>query len=493
MIIAGLDIGTTKAKISVFDGAKYLGGFSHSYKGRRDDKAQTVDPLSILEVTKELIKEANELYGPLEALGVTSFGEAFVLLDDNDQILFDCMLYSDERGQKEAEDLQSFYGSTRLIEETGNEAKGMFSLSKLLYIKNNYPSILAKARYFDMIEDYVVYSLSGKRQLDYALACRSSLFNVTSLGWDGPLLFKVGLEPSLFPSIVPPGTKAGTTKGEIAKELGLSPTLSIVTGAHDQIAAMIGAGCLNEGDVSDGLGTCEVIAPLYRKEKANLLKLGGAGYGVIPYPIGGFLTSYAMINTGGALFDWYMKVFGSDGRDEWFKKEDSLIERCPSDIIFMPHFAGSGTPYGSLNEKGSILNLTLSSSREEIYRGLIESLVYEMRFNLEFMNGCGISSKRILSSGGGSKNGLWLQRKADILGEPIYAFSSSESGTRGSAILIGKALGLFPSLEEGIKTMASPQKVFLPHQERKKAFDAKYEEYKALRSARQTRQKMEEK
>ena len=88
MIIAGLDIGTTGSKISIFDGGHLLDSYYESYPSLRNNNIQTIDVVSIKQSVFSLVEKAISSYPNLKAIGVTSFGEAFVLLDKEDNILF---------------------------------------------------------------------------------------------------------------------------------------------------------------------------------------------------------------------------------------------------------------------------------------------------------------------------------------------------------------------------------------------------------------------
>jgi xylulokinase len=479
MVFAGIDIGTTRAKISVFDNGTLLASFSEDYSVKRSALSETVDPEGIFAVVQRLIIKVSSLYPTLAAVGVTSFGECFVLLGRDNRVLYDAMLYSDPRGLIEAEEIRGVFGDEWLSTNVGNAANAMFSLPKLLYIKKHNPEVYAEAVFLDLMEDYIVYRLSGVRQIDYTLACRTMAFDIRTLSWNEEILRAFGIDPSLFPTPVEAGSIAGPIKKELSERLGVSSSLLVITGAHDQIAASLGVGCLQEGDVSDGMGTCECLAPLYSSldQKSELAK---RGFGIIPYLRKGLFTSYGMINTAGALFKWFLDTFFHDemGKDATiYRFLEERLPSMPTNVLISPNFAGSGTPHVNPLASGAICNLSLYTSREEIYQAIIESLSYELRFNMEFLKNHGIKPKKLLASGGGSKNEVWIQRKADILGIPVVVFETPDCGTVGSGIIIGKALGLFASFEDGVEKMTHVKKEYQPNFSNQDAYEERYRHY----------------
>lgn len=480
MIYAGIDVGTTRAKLYVFDDGELKKGYSASFPEIRNGSEETVDAGAILDAVISLIAQASRDYPTMAAVGITSFAEAFVLLDEKDRCLYDCMLYSDPRGCQEAQEIGRDFDEGWLSSHLGNFANPMFSLPKLLYIKRHHPDVYAKAVRFETIESYLVYMLSGVSQVDYPLATRTLAFDIVTKTWNKEILAKYGISDSLFPKLVDVGTIAGPIKRNLAVEKNLPLDLLIITGSHDQISAALGVGAYEEGDASDGIGTCECIAPLYTSA-ANAKGMALDGYGLVPYPKDGLFTCYGMVKTSGALFEWFTNTFyEGQSQKEVFESLNHDVSEQPIDVYFSPHFAGSGTPNMTPDAQGAIVNLNLGTGKKQIYQALLESLSYELRYNVERLSEYGVTIKRLLVSGGGSKNDAYLQKKADIVGIPVVRFESSDAGVVGLGIMVGKAIGVFSSLEDGISKMVKKRDVFMPKTTCEKSYQCHYEKYKTL-------------
>ncbi len=84
MYIGGLDIGTTGCKISVYDdkGAFVCNSY-REYKVSRKGGEHEIDASAIFDAVCQVISEASAS-AEISAIGVTSFGESFVALDEND-------------------------------------------------------------------------------------------------------------------------------------------------------------------------------------------------------------------------------------------------------------------------------------------------------------------------------------------------------------------------------------------------------------------------
>jgi len=167
------------------------------------------------------------------------------------------------------------------------------------------------------------------------------------------------------------------------------------------------------------------------------------------------------------------------GRDV-YELIDSKTKEGPSKLLILPHFNGSGTPWCDLSSKGAILGLTLSSTRHDISKAILDSLVYELRINMERMRKAGIKIEEVRAVGGGAKSPIWLQIKADILGCKIITLKTYEAACLGAAIIAGTAAGGYTSLEEGVKIAVTPKDEYTPNPEMQELYEERYNIYKDL-------------
>ena len=88
MKIAGLDIGTTGCKLTVFDeSGEYLGKAYREYAVRRDMSGHEIDAAAVMDSVYAVIREMADQYKDISGIGVTSFGETFVMTDDRGEPL----------------------------------------------------------------------------------------------------------------------------------------------------------------------------------------------------------------------------------------------------------------------------------------------------------------------------------------------------------------------------------------------------------------------
>ena len=226
MKIAGLDIGTTGCKLTVFDeNGNQLGKAYRDYPVRRAVSGHEIDISTMMESVYAVIGEMAAQYPDIAGIGVTSFGETFVMVDEAGEPLHNAMLYTDPRGAEECAELKAKLGAERIAQTTGLAPHEMYSISKMMWIRKHRPEVYAAARRIHLIEDFVVWHLTRKAQIDYSLATRTMAFDIHRLTWSREVFDAAGIDVSLMSEPVPTGTGAGTVTPEAARRTGLSPGL----------------------------------------------------------------------------------------------------------------------------------------------------------------------------------------------------------------------------------------------------------------------------
>ena len=488
MIIGGLDVGTTGCKIALYDGeARLLATYYREYDAVHKDGCHEIDFSDIKSGVLSLLKQAANEH-KIDALGITSFGETFAMLDENDSVLAPSMLYTDPRGEKECESICRAVGEEKLTLLSGVKPHPMYSIFKIMWLKNNMPDAFSKCNKILLGEDFIVYTLTGKAQIDYSLAARTGAFDIEKKVWIKEVFNAAGIDTVLMSAPVAAGTVAGIIKPEIKAEIGISYDITVVNGCHDQVAAMIGSGVFTTNCAMDGTGTVECM-PVVLSEKPKNVDFYACGYSVVPY-IDGFYACYALSFTGGATLKWFRDNFAEfenmnaeNGGKNVYAELDEKCGTKPSGILVLPHFAGAATPYMDNDSKAAFVGITLETTKYDLYRALMEGTSYEMLLNFNKMSSLTGKIDEIRASGGGATSDVWLQIKADILNSEITALAAKEVGAAGTAALAGTAVGVYKNFKDAAAKMASVRKVFSPNPENTKKYNELYRKYEKLYGA----------
>lgn len=485
-LLAGLDVGTTGCKVSVFSaGGECLGSAYRAYPAQRSLNVHEIDADVLWTAVQQVLCEAAQRFHGIAAIGVASFGETFVVLDQQDRVLLPAMLNTDPRGRTQCERLVERLGREPLIRLTGVNPHHMYSLPKLMWIQDHQPQLYARIRRVLLMEDYVVYRLTGRAQIDHSLATRTMAFDIHQLRWSDEVFRAAGIDARLFSQPVPTGTAAGAIRAGLIP--GLDGTL-IVSISHDQVAAAIGSGVLDESRAVDGAGTVQCCTPVFRRYDA--MKMAQNQFCVVPFLDGGRYVTYAFSYTGGALVKWFCDNLAGAARREAAQRQTdvhSVLEGgwggTPTGILVLPHFAGAATPYMDDGSQGAIVGLTLSHTQQDLYRAILEGVCLEMRLNQERLMESGVQLAPLYATGGGARSRRWLQLKADVLNVPVTALAVSEAGATGSAMLAGIAAGVFGSLDEAVRAMVREKETFLPREDIHQQYEDIYQRYRRLYDA----------
>ena len=208
MLIGGLDVGTTGCKLTVYDtDGNFIANEYKEYRVSRKNGEHEIDANIIFHSVCEVIQIISKSYS-LEAIGITTFGETFAVLDEMDNVLLPSMLYTDPRGQKEVEILKDKLSEERLIKISGTKPNQMYSLPKIMWIKNNLPKVYSQIKHILLMEDFLVYMLTGTAAIDYSLAARTMAFDIKNKCWSKEIFDAADVDMSLMAKPVPPGNIA---------------------------------------------------------------------------------------------------------------------------------------------------------------------------------------------------------------------------------------------------------------------------------------------
>jgi xylulokinase len=460
MSYMGLDIGQTGCKAVVFD----IDGEQLSSAYREYDTKTPQDgwaELSSEEVRDScfsVMGEANRgcSRDPVRGLGISCQGEAFTPVDNRGRFLANAMITFDTRATRIATSWGEKFGKEKLYDITGHTPHPMYSLFKLLWIRENRREIFTNTWKFLCFEDLIQYLLGIEPCISWPLAGRTMMFNIFNHRWEDVILRAVGIKKQHLATPVPSGTICGTVSTAIAKTLGFLDKVHVVAAGHDQAVGALGAGVISSGKAMYALGTSENISPSFPEPVTGdeLYKNNLCTY---DHAVRGLYTTCAFSLTGGNLLKWFRDEWGGEEAREAQKTGqdayDLLIKKIgkkPTKLMVLPYFTPTGTPYYDTDVSGAVLGLRLSTRRGEVLRALLEGIAFEMRLNLSILESSGIMVDELRAIGGGAKNRVLLQLKSDVLGKPITRVEVTEAACLGAAMLACSAV-----TEEPIESLAA--------------------------------------
>jgi xylulokinase len=485
----GIDIGTTGCKASVFSHeGKPLSFAYDEYDIERPRPGWSeMNPNTVWARVRRTIGAAvgAARSEPVEALAVSSMGEAMVPVGKDRRILGPSLLMIDSRGEEYLPRLQKSIGAEKLYRINGNILGTQYSLPKLMWIRDNTPEVYSQAWKFLLWSGFVAFMLGAEPCVDHSLASRTLLFDVDARAWSKEIAEASGIDLGKLPDPVQAGSRIGSVSAAVAAELGLPAGTPIIAGTHDQCANAVGCGVIEAGFGMSGMGTYLTFVPVFsgRKPAASMMRWGlNTEYHAAPDRFVSFI-----YNQGGLLLKWFRDTFARADREAAEKAGADVYERLirevpkgPSSVLVLPHFTFTGPPEFIGDSSGVIVGLKLDTTRGDILKGIMEGAIFYHKEVVNSIAENAIEMRELRAVGGGSKSDAWLQVCADILGKPMVRARVTEAGCLGAAILAGTGIGGFSTLAEGVRAMVDLGERFEPDPARQDLYRERYERYRAL-------------
>ena len=491
MSYMGLDIGTTGCKAVIFDeDGRQLALAYEEYEiiSKKDGWAE-IDSNQVCKSCFKVIKEtASKVKNdPVQGIGISSQGEAFTPIDSKGNILAKAMVSSDTRAASISRTWSREFGREKLYNITGHTPHPMFTIFKLLWLKENQPEVWERADKFLCFEDLLHLKLGLEPAIGWPLAGRTMMFNIKTHQWDTKILDQIGLNKKKLARPLASGTIVGHIPNSIAGQLSLAPDVIIVAGGHDQPCGALGAGVTKQGTAMYATGTVECITPVFSSPvmSSNLYKSNLCTY---DYTLDNSYTTAAYSLTGGNILKWFC--------DQWADKEireaeergvdpyQIILEQIgvrPTKLLVLPYWTPSGTPYFDLETPGVIYGLRLNTQKAEVLRALLEGVALEMKLNLNILEESGIVIDELRAIGGGAKSKIWLQLKADILNKPITRVKVTEAGCLGAAML-ACAAGQKTKIKDLVNNWVQTDSLIEPNVSNAEYYQEHFLKYKKLYS-----------
>ena len=144
--------------------------------------------------SKNAIIESGIDAGNIAGVGLSGQMHGLVLLDENDKVLRNSIIWCDQRTQEECIEITEKVGAERLIEITANPALTGFTASKILWVRNNEPDIYAKINKILLPKDYIRFMLTGEYATEVSDASGMQLLDIQNRCWSEEVLDKLGIK-----------------------------------------------------------------------------------------------------------------------------------------------------------------------------------------------------------------------------------------------------------------------------------------------------------
>ncbi len=428
-LFAGVDLGTARVKVGIFDAA----GRQHALRILPHAGLLTAERGEVVQdaalwwraVCKALRAVCAEVdLAAIKAIAVSGQGPTLVTTDARLHPRGPALTWMDKDSASEEAAL--------LGKQIGRAVDPGHLIAKALYLNRVDPDP-HRCWYFQAW-DYIGARLCGVPH--------------ASAAWFDDELSASGLPRDQFPPYVPPGSVIGAVSDEASDVCGMPPGIPVVSGTNDSIASCIGSGLTERGDAvilggtSGGFVLCWDSVPGAWAPPPN----------TYPEPPGRRYLG-ATISSSGLALDWLASILGAHDL-ETLLVHAADVPAGSDGLLLLPYIAGLFLPYTTDERapladpwaRGVFFGLRAAHGRSHLVRAVLEGVALAIRQVRDVTVAQGGECTATLTVGGQAHSRLWNEIKAAVLGVPLLVPEVIEAGALGSACLAATGSGYYPDV-----------------------------------------------
>ena len=482
----GIDIGTSSVKTLLTDElGKTAGIAQREYDVEKPNALYAQQDMDLIwgKTRETIIEVLNKTGLPAdEVKGISFSGQmhGLVMTNREGKLLGKAILWCDQRASRQTEEVYQMLGEQEFKMITLNDLSSGFLLTSLLWVKENDRATYEKIYKVMLPKDYIRYLMCGEIATDYSDASASLMFDTRKQEWAWNIADGFGLNHRFFPECHESHEIAGYISRKCAEETGLKEGTPVTYGGGDSIMQQIGNGVISDKSPwIANIGTscslnCATQRPVFDPKfrintfchvKRNMWFFMGANL------------------CGGAALKWLKNnVLHMKSYDEMSALADT-VEPGSNGLLFLPYLSGSRSPVNDSDAQGMFFGLTLSHDHAHMIRSVMEGIILGMKTTFSILEESGLSTERMIASGGGARSNVFLQMEADMFQKPVYITENNEQSCLGAAITAAVGTGCYRTYEEACSQMVKlKDQVVYPCKENGKKYEESYEIYRDLYS-----------
>lgn len=448
-LLTGLDVGTTSIKALIFtpDGQVIARASTPTPVHSPQLGWAVYDPEALWQAAASVLREACAAVDSrrIVSVAIASMGEAGVPLDADNAPTYPAIAWFDPRSQPQAEWLEQQIGRDALFAVTGLSLLPIFSLCKLLWLRQNELEAFRRTVRWLNIADYIAFRLCGEQATDCSLASRTLALDIAQGRWSDSILAEVGIPAGLFAPLCASGTRLGTVTPHASEETGLPTSAQVAAGGHDHVCGALAAGVTAPGVLLNSMGTSETMFLSLERPLRDPV-VGREGFTQGAHVVPGLYYVLGALYTSGGSVEWF-KTTLADNTD--YGALIAAAESVPpgsEGVCFLPHLQLASPPYDDPGARGAFIGLGSEIDRAALFRAVLEGICCDTRLILETLLGYPDvpDPRTVYVIGGSTRNRLLMHIKASLLNRSLHIADVGDATSLGAALLGGVGAGIYP-------------------------------------------------
>jgi xylulokinase len=489
----GIDVGTSATKALVMDArGKVLSTATEehpTYAPKPLWSEQDPDDWwsSTVRAVRMAIRKAKVPGKQISGIGLSGQMHGLVITDGTGKPLRKSIIWNDQRSAKQATEIERAVGGAKaLIRLVGNPAMTSYTLTKLLWVRQNEPRVYDRIRHLLLPKDYVRLRLTGEYVGEVSDMSGTLMLDQRKRLWSKKILSTFEIDAQILPPVVESQEISGRLTATAASELGLAEGTPVVGGGGDQPAGAVGNGVVATGLTSAVMGTSGVV---YVHSKDYRTDPGGR-VGTFCSSVAGEYCLFGCILSSGGSFQWYRDVLGQaevaeakrrkvDPYELLIAAAEAAAPGCEG-LFWLPYLTGERTPHADPYARACWIGMHPRTGRSELARSVIEGATFAMNDAVTLIREMGVTIRQIRLSGGGARSAFWRQLQADVYGTPCATINTEEGPAYGVALLAAVGTGRFKNVREACNACIEVSRTLRPNPRMKRLYKALHAQYRRL-------------
>ena len=262
---------------------------------------------STVKATRAAIRKAGINGKKVAGIGLSGQMHGLVITDGAGKPLRPSIIWNDQRTARQAMEIEDAVGGRKkLIALVGNAAMTSFTLTKLLWVRQNEKRIYDRIKHMLLPKDYVRLRLTGEYVGDVSDMSGTLILDQKTRRWSKKMISTFQIDADILPPVVESHEVSGRLTSVAAAKLGLAEGTVVVGGGGDQAMGAIGNGVVADGLTSATMGTSGVVfvhSKNYKTDPAGRV-------GTFCAAVDGEYCMFGCVLAAGGGFQWYRNVLG---------------------------------------------------------------------------------------------------------------------------------------------------------------------------------------
>ncbi|MBI5724761.1 MAG: xylulokinase [Planctomycetes bacterium] len=489
----GIDVGTSGTKALVMDSrgrvlatATAGHGISAPRPGWSEQQPQDWWNATV-KATREAVKKARIDGQQVAGIGLSGQMHGLVITDQAGRSLRPGIIWNDQRTAAQAAQIEKKVGGkSRLIELVGNAAMTSFTLTKLLWVRQNEPKIYDRIRHFLLPKDYIRLCMTGEYVGEVSDMSGTLMLDQKKRDWSGRIISTFQIDRSILPPVVESHEITGRLTARASGLLGLRAGTPVVGGGGDQPAGAVGNGIVDDGLTSATLGTSGVVFTHSRRYVVD----PSSRVNTFCSSVAGEWCMFGCILAAGGSFQWFRNALGQNEVEQAIKKETdpyvlltARAAKAPAGcegVFWLPYLTGERTPHADPLARACWIGVNSRTTRAELIRSVLEGATFAMNDAVSLLRRRGMKIRQIRLSGGGARSEFWRQLQADIYGSTCATINSQEGPAYGVALLAAVGTGRFKDIRQACRACIKITRTIKPKPSAKALYAKYYRQFRRL-------------